>query len=127
MSRSSPLESSTQTSFFSTEDWSLTTGGTTPQVINASMTQWLTGPKSPGLIILEHELSDQSVQAFIDAYPVIVQNGWKIESVASIANSTDPSAYRNAPSTGDGPVAPGNILAIPPESATLAPSSASTT
>lgn len=25
------------------------------------MTKWLTGSKSPGLIILEHELSDQSL------------------------------------------------------------------
>ncbi|KAJ7700092.1 hypothetical protein B0H17DRAFT_1196088 [Mycena rosella] len=54
-----------------TEDWSLTSGGTTAQAINASMTEWLTGPKSPGLIILEHELSDQSVASFIAAYPVM--------------------------------------------------------
>lgn len=50
----------------STEDWSLTSGGTTPQNINNSMTQWLTGSKNPGLIILEHELSDQaSVMLFL--------------------------------------------------------------
>ncbi|THV08556.1 glycoside hydrolase/deacetylase [Dendrothele bispora CBS 962.96] len=110
-----------------TEDWSLTTNGTTPQAINASMTHWLTGPKSPGLIILEHELSDQSVQAFIDAYPVIVQNGWKIESVAQLANATNPSAYRNAPGTGDGPVTAGDILAPTPQTTTSATSSSSAT
>ncbi|TFK55730.1 glycoside hydrolase/deacetylase [Heliocybe sulcata] len=67
-----------------TEDWSLTSGGTTMQAINSSMTQWLTGPKTPGLIILEHELSAQSVQAYMDAYPVMIQNGWKLQSVAGI-------------------------------------------
>ncbi|KZT24481.1 carbohydrate esterase family 4 protein [Neolentinus lepideus HHB14362 ss-1] len=67
-----------------TEDWSLTTGGTTMQAINQSMTQWLTGTKSPGLIILEHELSAESVQAYMDAYPVMIQNGWKLQSVSEI-------------------------------------------
>ncbi|KAI0081799.1 glycoside hydrolase/deacetylase [Panus rudis PR-1116 ss-1] len=89
-----------------TEDWSLTSGGTTPQKINASMTQWLTGPKNPGLIMLEHELSDQSVQAFIDGYPVMKSNGWKTVSVAQLDGQ---SAYQNSPSnTGD--VTPMNII-----------------
>ncbi|KAJ6613444.1 hypothetical protein B0H10DRAFT_2048505 [Mycena sp. CBHHK59/15] len=79
-----------------TEDWSLTSGGTTQQVINASMTQWLTGPKSPGLIILEHELSDQSVGSFIAAYPVMKQNNWNTKSVAQIVQGT--SAWQNAAS-----------------------------
>ena len=61
------------------------TGGTTPQAINASMTKWLNGPKSPGLMILEHELSDQTVQAFEDAYPLMIRTGWKLESAADIA------------------------------------------
>lgn len=37
----------------STEDWSLTTGGTTPQIVNASMTQWITG-----IIFLVPETND---------------------------------------------------------------------
>ncbi|KAK7695815.1 hypothetical protein QCA50_000453 [Cerrena zonata] len=89
-----------------TEDWSLTSGGTTPQKVNASMTQWLTGPKSPGLIILEHELSDQSVQAFIDAYPVMKQNGWNTVSVGQIDGE---SAYVNSPSS-TGNVTPMGIV-----------------
>ncbi|KAJ7129671.1 hypothetical protein C8R44DRAFT_777382 [Mycena epipterygia] len=80
-----------------TEDWSLTSNGTTPQIINASMTEWLTGPKSPGLIILEHELSDESVASFIAAYPVMKANNWKTASVAQIVGG--PSAYQNAPSS----------------------------
>ncbi|KAF9651150.1 glycoside hydrolase/deacetylase [Thelephora ganbajun] len=75
-----------------TSDWSLP-GGTTLQAINASMTQWLNGPKSPGLVILEHELTNLAAQAFIDAYPLMVSTGWKIESVADIDGK---SVYLNS-------------------------------
>lgn len=68
-----------------TADWSLTVnGGTNLGAINASMTQWLTGSKSPGLIILEHELSNLSVQAFQAAYPLMISQGWTLPSVATI-------------------------------------------
>jgi len=76
-----------------TEDWSLTTGGTTPQAINASMTKWLTGPKSPGLIILEHELTTQAATAFQAAYPLMKSQGWQLESAAQL-NGT--SVYLNS-------------------------------
>lgn len=82
--------------YHSTEDWSLTTGGTTPEQVQSSLEKWLTGPKSPGLIILEHELSNMSVQAFIDAFPLIGQNGWNIVSVTELNNS---SPYQNADSS----------------------------
>ncbi|KAF7352789.1 Carbohydrate esterase family 4 protein [Mycena venus] len=80
-----------------TEDWSLTSGGTTAQIINASMTEWITGPKSPGLIILEHELSDQSVASFMSAYPLMKSNNWITASVAQIVDGT--SAYQNSASS----------------------------
>ena len=57
------------------------------------MTQWLTGPKSPGLVILEHELTTNAAQTFIDAYPLITQNGWKIVSVAQMEGQ---GAYLNS-------------------------------
>ncbi|KAJ7433845.1 carbohydrate esterase family 4 protein [Mycena galericulata] len=92
-----------------TEDWSLTSGGTTAQIINASMTQWLTGPKSPGLIILEHELSDQSVAAFIAAYPVMKENHWNTASVTQIVQGT--TAYQNAASSLDSVTLSGILIA----------------
>ncbi|KAH8105816.1 chitin deacetylase [Cristinia sonorae] len=67
-----------------TSDWSIPSGGTTNEAVQKSMTQWLTGPKKPGLMVLEHELYNQTVQAFIDAYPLIKSNGWKTISVAQI-------------------------------------------
>ncbi|KZV72118.1 carbohydrate esterase family 4 protein [Peniophora sp. CONT] len=78
-----------------TADWTLTTGDgyTTPAKIHSQFQSWLTGARSPGLIVLEHELSQQSVQAFIDAYPLIVQNNWNIVSVVDIDGN---GTYQNA-------------------------------
>ncbi|KAL0961412.1 hypothetical protein HGRIS_006361 [Hohenbuehelia grisea] len=85
-----------------THDWTLTEteveDATTSEKISTSMHKWLTGPKSPGLIILEHELTDESVQAFIDAYPAIKQNGWRMGSLATIISD---SAYQNADTSGN--------------------------
>ncbi|KAH9002195.1 carbohydrate esterase family 4 protein [Lactarius hatsudake] len=84
-----------------TEDWTLTPGatlnGTTPAQIHANMQTWLTGPKTPGLIILEHELSDGSVQAFIDNYPLIGANSWRPVSVVQLDGLNAP--YQNAQGT----------------------------
>ena len=69
----------------STEDWSIgEAGGATRPEVNANLEKWITGPKSPGLIILEHELSNDTTGAFIQAFPLIAQNGWKFESVARL-------------------------------------------
>jgi chitin deacetylase len=80
-----------------TEDWSLTTGGTTAQYIHGNYTQWLAGPKHPGMIILEHVVSPGSVAAFIDAYPLIKASGWKTNSVIRLVG--DGSAFSNSTST----------------------------
>lgn len=95
----------------------MSSGGTTPEAINASMTQWLNGPKSPGLVILEHELDNMCVQAFIDAHPLMTTTGWKIESVAAIAGN----AYLNSQDS-NSPVKPANGVLLqsisPPASST---------
>ena len=71
-------------SFFSSEDWTLgTPGGTTPGAIQANFKKWLSGSKNPGRIILEHELTDASVQSFIAAYPLIKQYNWNTQSVTT--------------------------------------------
>ncbi|KAF8812434.1 glycoside hydrolase/deacetylase [Phlegmacium glaucopus] len=61
-------------------DWHQTT---TPP-IQASLTQFLTGPKSPGLIVLEHELTDVTVGGFINSYDMINSNGWNFQSLAQV-------------------------------------------
>lgn len=51
------------------------------------------GLKTPGLVILEHELSNLSVTSFIDAYPLMVANGWKRVSLAQMDGL---GTYQNA-------------------------------
>ncbi|KAJ7753909.1 hypothetical protein DFH07DRAFT_1029884 [Mycena maculata] len=67
------------------------------------MTQWLTGPKSPGLIILEHELLNQSVNTFILAYSVMKQNNWKMMSLVQLVGNN--VTHQNA-DTSTSPVTP---------------------
>ena len=82
----------------------------------------ITGPKSPGLIILEHELSSQSVQAFIDAYPLMVSSGWNITSTAELAGNV---AYQNSDSS-ISPVTPANGVIVGDINSSEAPSATST-
>lgn len=51
------------------------------------------GPQNPGPVILEHELSEASVQAFITAFPLFKQYNWNVQSVAAMNGQ---SAYQNA-------------------------------
>ena len=94
--------------------------------MQVNLKKWITGPKSPGLIILEHELSNYTVSAFIDAFPQIKSNGWNIVSVAELDGG---SAYHNA--NGDeGTVTVDDVTAYgenspPPPSASNSTSSAS--
>lgn len=70
-----------------TDDWQLTTGKQNAAAISSAYDGWVSGPKSPGLIILEHELSDQSVQAFMDNFPKVPAHGWKPDSLARLVES----------------------------------------
>ena len=54
-----------------TTDWSLAINGTTLEKIQDLFKEWLAGPRSPGLIILEHEIEGPDVTAFINALPLI--------------------------------------------------------
>ncbi|KAJ6460830.1 carbohydrate esterase family 4 protein [Mycena vitilis] len=104
-----------------TADWSLTDSppGTSADAIQSSMHKWLEGSKTPGLIILEHELSTQSVAAFIAAYPLMVSNKWNVVSLASLMGNN--ATYQNA-ATNTSPVNKLDILNAGPASAV--PSSA---
>jgi len=91
------------------------------------MTRWLTGPKQPGLMILEHELTDQSTQAFMDAYPLMVSTGWHLQSAAEINGS---GVYQNSKDSGSSVervngVLANEFLSIPPGSSSSSSTSAS--
>lgn len=103
-------------SFFlsSSEDWSMASGATTLPKVVASLNAWYAGmgaffcslsweawrlithgfqgPKSPGLIVLEHELTNDTAGAFIQTYPSIAANSWTPVSTVQMFSG----AYQNA-------------------------------
>ncbi|KAI0347541.1 glycoside hydrolase/deacetylase [Trametopsis cervina] len=104
------------------EDWSIgSPGGPTLQAVEQNLNKWYAGPKSPGLIILEHELSTSTVQAFIDSYPTLKSNGWQTVSLAELDGG---SAYQNADGD-DGTVTPVTGVLVQDDSATSSTASSS--
>jgi len=55
------------------------------------------GSKTPGLIILEHELTNDTAQAFINNYYLIPNNNWNAVSAAEMDGQNKP--YQNAQGT----------------------------
>jgi chitin deacetylase len=122
-------------SCFSSQDWTLgAQGGTNLQAIQANFQRWLSGPKTPGLVVLEHELSDGAVQSFITAFPLIKQFNWDLKSVVELGGQ---GAYQNAaddtsqptfvPLTAGGNGGAGLIAAATPTSSSSTPAPPSPT
>jgi chitin deacetylase len=81
-----------------TADWGLATNATTLEKIQGQFKEWLAGPRSPGLIVLEHEIGGEDVTAFINALPLIrQQTEWTAVSCAQLFE-TQPNGswYLNA-------------------------------
>ncbi|KIO34400.1 carbohydrate esterase family 4 protein [Tulasnella calospora MUT 4182] len=76
-----------------TDDWEIPEGKNTEGAVAKNFQKWLTGPKSPGLIILEHELAASTVDAFIAAYPLMKSNGWDTRNIPDLFGA---SYYLNA-------------------------------
>ncbi|KAH8828943.1 carbohydrate esterase family 4 protein [Flagelloscypha sp. PMI_526] len=68
-----------------TEDWQISTKGQTFALALSNLTSFIdTHPKSPnGLIVLEHELDNNTVGVFMQGYPDIAAKGWKFASLAT--------------------------------------------
>ncbi|QRV93616.1 chitin deacetylase [Ceratobasidium sp. AG-Ba] len=75
-----------------TNDWEIGRGQTIAGATSV-LTKAYKGPKSPGLNILEHELTAECVKVFKDTYPMIASNGWK---GVSIPDALGASWYLNA-------------------------------
>lgn len=63
-----------------TNDWKIGTEQTI-EGTRKIMQEWWVGPKSPGILALEHELNKDCVDVFIAEYPSAAQNGWTVKSV----------------------------------------------
>jgi len=72
------------------------------------------GPKTPGLIILEHEITDLTITAFINSFPLIATNGWTFSSLAQVVN--DGRSYQNALDSSSNDVKVAGVLVAPSSS-----------
>ena len=78
------------------------------------------------MVILEHELTDDTAQAFMDAYPAMISNNWEVLSLAQIESE---SVYQNSKGSGDEPVQFMDVLGVTtddPESSTSSDAPSST-
>ncbi|KAG9017524.1 hypothetical protein FRB90_000949 [Tulasnella sp. 427] len=76
-----------------TDDWQIQNKKTTQAQIEALLKKFIEGPKSPGLIILEHELYPETVGAFINAYPLMKSSGWDTRNIPDLFGAP---YYQNA-------------------------------
>jgi len=88
----------------STFDW----GANATKPIVDSMTGFLAQPKKPGLIILEHEVSNITISAFIESFPMIAAQNWTFKSLAEAVG--DGRIYQNAANSTSDDVLPLNIV-----------------
>jgi len=78
---------------YDSSDWNIGGNGITLESVEAGFDKVLAGPKSPGLNILEHEISSDDVTAFLYAYPLMKSNNWVIKSIPEI---TGANWYQNS-------------------------------
>jgi chitin deacetylase len=76
-----------------TDDWEMANGKLTLAQVEASLKGFIEGPKSPGLIILEHELYPETVEAFVNAYPLMKSAGWDVRNIPDLFGAP---YYQNA-------------------------------
>ncbi|KAG2013658.1 chitin deacetylase [Coprinopsis cinerea AmutBmut pab1-1] len=86
-------------------------------VVRFHLERSILGPKSPGLMILQHEVTDASIDVFMNVFPLIAQQGWEFGSLASVVG--DRRAYQNAESSSSDDVFFKDIIVDP---AALTPS-----
>jgi len=101
-----------------TNDWAISENPPTQTVAGATkvLTQSYSGNKTNGLIILEHELSTQSVGVFMNNYGLIAQYGWTPKTIADIAGQ--PWYLNSADDTS--PVTPADVAQPVPSGAAAA-------
>lgn len=90
-----------------TDDWELAAGLQTEKGMHDEIVQWLDGPKTDGIMMLQHEVTDLSVKIFMDIFPLIEQKGWRYESLAQVLG--DGRAYQNAATSSSDDVVPMDV------------------
>ena len=107
---------------YDSDDWNIGQAGITLESVEAGMEKVLSGPKTPGLNILEHEISADDVTAFIYSYPLMISNNWPVKSIPEL---TGANWYQNSKDNVS-PVTPMDHFAqYPAKSVTVVASSTS--
>ncbi|CUA72086.1 hypothetical protein RSOLAG22IIIB_10059 [Rhizoctonia solani] len=110
-----------------TNDWKIPQGTQTLSGAKAVLTKHYNGPKSPGLNILEHELTADTVKVFTDTYPLIAQNGWQGKSIPdAMGTSWYLNAKDNTSPVTEMVVGGSSSPSVPTGNSTTAPGSSST-
>ncbi|GAA5921351.1 hypothetical protein JCM6882_005177, partial [Rhodosporidiobolus microsporus] len=122
-------------------DWCLSEGGgsscggssiSSQSQLENELRKWQTGSKTPGILGLEHELTSHSIQAFINTFDGIRQNGWDARCIPDLfgddwyANAARTESPDTSFEIGVGPNGGIDDSAAPPSSASSASSASST-
>ena len=100
---------------YDSDDWNIGQNGITLESVQANLEKVVSGPKTPGLNILEHEISSDDVSAFLYIYPIMKSNNWIMKSIPEI---TGANWYQNAKDNLS-PVTPMNQFANYPPASNL--------
>jgi len=65
-------------------DWGMADDSETIQSITQRFETWVAGPRSPGLIVLEHEIHADDVDVFMAIYPLLRDSDWEVRSIAEL-------------------------------------------
>jgi chitin deacetylase len=58
----------------------------TDQGLDVELQGYLSGPRSPGLIVLEHDRTERSVNGFVRVFPTLISQGWIPRSIPDLFN-----------------------------------------
>ena len=63
------------------KDWAIDNKTWFESDVRTNIQLYVNGTKTPGLIMLEHELFPESADAFIMEYPTFKEKGWEVDNV----------------------------------------------
>ncbi|KAH7100934.1 glycoside hydrolase/deacetylase [Auriculariales sp. MPI-PUGE-AT-0066] len=112
---------------YDTADWTLGLPRPTytPERMAEMIHRWVSGPKSPGLIILQHELSTTSVDIWINnTYAGANQYGWEGSAIGPMF---DLPMYQNAQDNTSPVTEQTNMAVVPPDASASASASGDST
>ncbi|KAL7411322.1 hypothetical protein BDY24DRAFT_396386 [Mrakia frigida] len=77
------------------QDYFVHVGLKSKQAVKDEFEARVRGPKSPGLIPLEHVTSVEAVDIFIETYPLFLEEGWNVTNIPDLWSE---AWYKNSPS-----------------------------